>query len=63
MRAFAIVAAALLLLNDSFNGGGAQAQVTAEVTAQVTALTNATLIDGTGAAPQRNDGCAGQARA
>jgi imidazolonepropionase-like amidohydrolase len=52
MRAFAIVAAALLLLNDSFNGGSAQAQVTAEVTAQVTALTNATLIDGSGAAPQ-----------
>jgi imidazolonepropionase-like amidohydrolase len=44
MRASAIVAAALLLLNDSFNSGSAHAQVTA--------LTNVTLIDGTGAAPQ-----------
>jgi imidazolonepropionase-like amidohydrolase len=42
MRAFAIAAAALLMLNGSFNGASAQ----------VTALTNATLIDGSGAAPQ-----------
>ncbi len=39
MRAFAIATAALL----TFSGS---------VSAQVTALTNATLIDGTGAAPQ-----------
>ncbi len=44
MRAFAIATAALLLFSGSFNNSaGAQ---------QVTALTNATLIDGSGAAPQ-----------
>ena len=44
MRAFAIATAALLLFSGSFNdSAGAQ---------QVTALTNATLIDGSGAAPQ-----------
>ena len=39
MRAFTIATAALLMFNGS-------------ASAQVTALTNATLIDGTGAAPQ-----------
>jgi len=44
MRAFAIAAAVLLTFSGSFNGD-ARAQ-------QATALTNATLIDGSGAAPQ-----------
>jgi len=43
MRAFAIATAALLTLSSSFIDSAS---------AQVTALTNATLIDGTGAAPQ-----------
>ena len=43
MRVFAIATATLLMFSGSFNGSA---------WAQVTALTNATLIDGTGAAPQ-----------
>lgn len=43
MRVLAIATAALLLFNGSFNDSA---------WAQVTALTNVTLIDGTGAAPQ-----------
>ena len=48
MRTFAIAAAALLTFCGGINGS-AWAR---SASAQVTALTNATLIDGTGAAPQ-----------